>query len=464
MTRRIVTLVVLAVAMTGAALMAPPDPPAEPDFAAPLSDPQSEVSASASVWHCPWVNVDTESDAAFLLASARDVDATISLPSPILNDEPDITTVSLVGPGSRVVDVGEIVVRGDTPGFVEFDGGPAVAAVAVAGDGLLTADRCVAAVPKIWHLPGGTTREGKVLRIRLFNPFPDDVKVSISGASEFGPEPLPEFNSVLVNGRSWVNVDLNPVVPLLDDLALVVAASDGVVIPVVVLSGDAPGADQASWPGSGLSTEWFFANATQSGLDATLAVTNPGASAATVSIDLFAQDETVLSAVQQVVPAGAPLRVALTGLVSGVFGLRVSSSEPIGAVVIAEDAPAGTAESTDEDVAAPSRLRLAGTVGSDRAATAWLLPGAGGIPEAESSIWVLNPGEVPVTASLEPLGVRNLAVDKLVIEPGRTRRYAVPDDISIASYLVSSSEPVVVALAAQTQDSIAFLTGLPIDG
>ncbi len=462
--RRIATLVVLAVATTGAALMAPPDAPVEPDFSAPISDVQFEVPASASVWHCPWVNVDTEQDAAFLLASAEEVDATISLPSPILNDEPDVATVQLVGPGSRVVDVGEIAVRGDTPGFVEFDGGPAVAAVAVWGDGMLTADRCVAAVPKIWHLPGGTTRDGQLLRLRLFNPFPDDVKVSIAGASEFGPEPLPEFNSVLVSGRSWVNVDLNPVVPLLDDLALIIAVSEGVVIPVMVLSGDLPGADQASWPGSGLSTVWYFANATQSGLAATLAMTNPGASDATVSIDLLAQEETVLSAVEQVIPAGAPLRVPLAGLVPGVFGLRVTSNEPIGAVVIAEDAPVETAESTEEEVSPPSRLRLAGTVGSDRAAPTWLLPGAGGIPDAESSIWVMNPGEAAVTVSLEPLGVRNLTVDKLVIEPGRTRRYAVPDEISIASYLVTAPEPVVVAVAAQTQDSMAFMTGLPIDG
>ncbi len=274
--RRIATLVVAAVFATGAALMDVPAADGPPDFEAPVADLQFEAPASASVWHCPWVNADAQRDGVFLLASSTETDAAITMPSPVVNEEPDVATVPIMGPGSRVVDVGSISPRGDVPGFVEFADGPAVAAAAVIGEGLLAADRCVAAVPKIWHLAGGTTRTGRILTLRLFNPFPDDVKVSIAGASEFGAEPLPEFNSVLVRGRSWENIELNPVVPLLDDLSLVVAASDGVVIPVMVLSGVDPGADQATWPGAGLSTIWYFANVTQGGLTPTLALTNPG--------------------------------------------------------------------------------------------------------------------------------------------------------------------------------------------
>jgi hypothetical protein len=299
----------------------------------------------------------------------------------------------------------------------------------------------------------------------LFNPFPDDVKVSISGASEFGPEPLPEFNSVLVRGRSWVNVDLNPVVPLLDDLSLIVSAADGVVIPVMVLSGTQDGADQATWPGAGLSTVWYFANVTQSALSPTLAMTNPGDLDAVVTVDVFSRTDSIPAVVEMTIPAGTPLRIPLGDYVTGTFGIRVSSSQPVGAVVLAEDLPpeqgeAGDPSSEEEQ----TRFRLAGTVGADQAATTWLLPGAGGIPETESAIWVMNPSDSVATVSLEPLGVRDLAVEKMVVQPGRIRRYSVPDDIAIASYLISSPVPIVVSLTAFTPRSMAFLTGVPIGG
>ena len=463
--RRIGTLVILAVVATGAVLISPPEPPQGPDFEAPISEVRFEAPPTASVWHCPWVDASAQTDAMFLLASATETDATMTMPSPVLGGEPDVATVPIVGPGSRVVDVGSIVRRGETPGFVEFSDGPAVAATAVWGEGMLTADRCVAAVPKIWHLPGGTTRVGTTLEVRLFNPFPDDVKVSVTGASEFGPEPLPEYASVLVSGRSWVNLDLNSVAPLLDDLSLVIAASDGVVIPVMTLSGGGPGTDQASWPGTGLSTLWYFANASQGGLVPTLAVTNPGDVDAVVTIDVFTRADTFGALVQQIVPAGSPLRIPLDELVRGNFGIRVRSSQPIGAVVVAQDPPPEPAVDTEDPgpVRGP-RTRLAGTVGADQAATTWLLPGAGGIPEADASIWILNPSEVSVTVSLEPLGVRNLPVDKVVVEPGRIFRYRIQDDIAIASYLVDAAERIVVSLAVQTPSAMAFMTGTPIDG
>ncbi|NIR37025.1 MAG: hypothetical protein GWN79_09880, partial [Actinobacteria bacterium] len=82
-------------------------------------------------------------------------------------------------------------------------------------------------MPKIWYLVGGTTRDGRDLEVRLFNPFPDLAKVTVSGVSEFGPEPLPELGAVIdVPGRAWVDIDLDEIVPFLDDLMLVVGTEE----------------------------------------------------------------------------------------------------------------------------------------------------------------------------------------------------------------------------------------------
>jgi hypothetical protein len=461
---RIVTLVVLAVFATGAALMNRPDDPSPPEFGGP-GELAVATSDRATVWYCPWVNAGADREAAFLLASLVELEATMTLPSPILNEEPDTDAVPVTGPGSRVVDVGSIVRRGDAPGFVEFDDGPAVAAAAVWGDGVLTVDRCVAAAPKIWHLTGATTREGTTLRLRLFNPFPDDVKVGITGASEFGAEPLPEFSALEVPGRSWVNLDLDPVVPFLDDLALVISATDGVVIPVMVLGGEGAGSDEASWPGTGLSTTWYFAGAGFPGLASSLSVTNPADAEATVVVDVVAESGSLAAAVEITVPPRAPARIPLDEYAGEPFGIRVQSSQPIGAVVTAGDPADEPGEGAEgEDLPAAPQARFAGTVGAERAAQRWLLPGAGAIAEASSVIWVLNPAETQVTVSLEPLGVRNLPVDKLVVPAGTVRAYRVPDDVAIASYLVEAPEPIVVSWTAETADAVAFAAGFPTDG
>ncbi len=174
--------------------------------------------------------------------------------------------------------------------------------------------------------------------------------------------------------------------------------------------------------------------------------------------------ETIPAAVEVTVPAGSPARIPLGDLIEGNFGIRVAATQPVGAVVVAEDLPPDPGQGADPSEQVQTRFRLAGTVGADQAATTWLLPGAGGIPDAESSIWIMNPSDTAATVSLEPLGVRNLTVEKVVVEPGTVRRVNVPDDVAIASYLVTSGRPIVVSLVARTPESMAFLTGVPIDG
>ncbi len=455
--KRLWTLVVLAVVATGAALAPAPEVP-EPEF---TGQPEAAHSptASASVWYCPWVNSGADRDAALLLASEVEGEAVITLPSPIQNEPADTGEVILRGPGSRIVDVAGIVRRGDAPGFVEFDDGPAAASSVVWAPGLLTADRCVVSVPKIWHLPGGTTREGTTLTLRLFNPFPNDVKVSINGTSEFGPEPLPQFGSIDVLGRSWANIELDPVVPFLDDLSLVVSAVDGVIIPAIVL---AAGGDEATWTGTGLATTWTFPVAGIEGMLSTVALTNPGAQPATVSVDLLTSEGTLVDVARVEVAAGSPQRVDLSVLADGDYGIALRSTAAIGAVVLAEEGPAGDADGEDVIDAAGSP-RYAATSGADHGSTRWLLPGAGGVPDAVSTLWVYNPGGDPLTVSLEPLGVRDLPVEKLVVAPGAVGRFDVPDELAIASYRIDAPAPVVAAWSAHADAAVAFVAGIAVE-
>ncbi|MFQ5555441.1 MAG: DUF5719 family protein [Acidimicrobiia bacterium] len=457
--RRIAVLVMLAVTVTGAALASGPAV-VTPEFSGPADIPPVPT-ASASVWYCPWINAGAESDAAFLLASEAAGEATMTLPGLVANEPADTDIVAITGPGSRIVDVGTIVRRGDAPGFVEFDAGPAAASAVVWEQGVLSADRCVSSVPKIWHLAGGTTREGRSLVVRLFNPFPDDVRVSVTGTSEFGAEPLPEFSLVDIPGRSWRNLELSPVVPLLDDLALVVTATTGVIIPSMVLSGDV---DEATWPGTALSTSWTFPIAGLGSMSSVLAITNPGAEDVTVAVDLLLSSGRVPDAVMVDVAAGSPARIDLGALVDGDYGIGVRASGAIAAVVIAEDQQLETGASDGNSVGTGRTLdRIAATVGAERSARRWLLAGAGGVPDdATSSVWIYNPAPEPVTVSLEPLGVRDLPVEKIVVAPETRIRFDAPVDIAIGSYLIDAPTPVVAAWSAHAVDAVAFVAGVAV--
>lgn len=457
----------LAGALAAYAIVLPePAPPGGPEFVGPEA-PAVGASASGSVWYCPWLDSGDIRDSAFLLASRPPVDARITMPSPIPSESPIEELITVSGPGSRVLNVADVVRFGAAPGFVEFDDGPAAAAAAVMSQFSLAGDRCVRSVPKIWYLVGGTTRDGRHLDIRLFNPFPDLAKVTVSGVSEFGPEPLPELGSVIdVPGRAWVDVDLDEIVPFLDDLLLIVGTTEGLVIPAVSIAAD--DGDEATWPGTGLSTSWEFPVVQTDDLVPELVIANPGSEPVIVEVDAFEFFRSDLLIITAEVPPGAPLRLALPDNEGQPYGIRVVADGPIGATVVAEspvDPTGGEQAVPDPDVdAPPPALRVAATVGAERPSTGWLLPGAGAVPSALSIIWVMNTGDEDATVTLKPLGVRDLAPEKISVLAGRVVGFEIPDDSAIASYLVESTQPVSVAWTSADGSGTAFVAGIAIDG
>jgi hypothetical protein len=469
--RRLVGIMLAAALAVYAATLPEAPVAAGPDFVGP-EPPAVGASSIGSVWYCPWLDSGDVRDSAFVLASQPPTDSQITMPSPIPNNDPIEEFLAIRGPGSRILNVADVVRFGAAPGFVEFDDGPAAAAATVMSETSLAGDRCVRSVPKIWYLAGGTTREGRDVLLRLFNPFPDLAKVTVSGVSEFGPEPLPELGSVVdVPGRAWVDIDLGLLAPFLDDLLLIVDSQEGLIVPALLLVTSA--SDEATWPGTSLSTTWEFPIAAMDDLLAQLVVANPGAEAVTVTVDLIGPERTqqVIGGVEA--PAGSPLRLALPDTEGEPFGIRVTAGGPIAAAVVAESpvdpsAPtdavpdAGDDAAADDAVVEQEVLRVAGTVGVEAPSPAWLLPGAGSVPDAESTIWLMNSGPEPATVTLVPLGVRDLPADKVVVSAGRIFGYTIPDDEVITGYLVVANVPVSAAWAASDAGGTAFVIGVPI--
>jgi hypothetical protein len=326
------------------------------------------------------------------------------------------------------------------------------------------------AVSKLWHLPGVSTREGREVTLRLFNPFLPLAKVSVGGSTEFGPLPLPELATVDVPPRGWVDIDLNPLIPFFDDLTLFVTTEEGLVIPTVTMYGEG---DEVSLPASGLSTTWEFPVVSVETLTPTLMVSNPGPGTATVTLDVFTTAGAIPSAASFEVGPESPLRVALDEIVDGKFGLRLSSTGPVSAAVVAEDVPSDISETdaaddddTDTDEAPAEEEvvdRIAGTVGAAFPSSRWLLPGAGAVPDAESSLWILNTDPEPATVTIQPLGAGSLPADKVVVAPGTVLEVPLAEDVEIGGYLLDASIPVTAAWSAARTNSVAFFAGTALD-
>jgi hypothetical protein len=460
--KRITALLLVAAAVYAAFVLPEPASPAGPDFEGP-EERESVASDTASVWYCTWAASGALRDSTIMIAANAPVTASLSLPQQVVGEDPDTADVELEAPGALVVEVGAIVRRGDTPLFVEFDDGPASVAVVVESDELLTGDGCVARIPKVWELPGGTTREGRTLTLRLFNPFPELAKVTVGGSSESGETGLVDLQNIDVEGRTWHDVNLNQILPLLDDIALTVTTSEGFVIPSLAVAGSG---DEASWPGIAPAAYWEFPVANSStNYAASLMLSNTGSVSVAAVIDVYTAEGVIENAREVVVDPLIPKRVALSDLADGAMAVRVRAGAPLSAVVIAEEAAAPIA--SDEEGQLDSETpgdRIAGTVGVSEPATAWLLPGLQATQSGESTVWLLNTGSEPATVILQPMGVVAQQASKQSVPAGALVQVPLGYDVSVGGYFIESSAPIAVAWSVEAEKGLMFVSGTVVGG
>ena len=486
--KRIIVVVFIVVLGTMALSRVAPVPLLPPDFGTTLPPEPDGAVRSSSVWYCPWVKSGVDFESTFELATAVDVESTITLLHPVPTQEPDVFSFTIRGSGARSVPADVIAQRGDEPGIVEFDDGPAGVTTAVWSDATLTGDRCVASVPKVWHLVGGTTAEGFDLGLRLFNPFPENAKVTVNAISEFGSAPLPQFEGVDIPARSWFTDDLSRTLPFLDNVTFTVTSEQGIVIPMLVLADES---DEASWPATGVSTAWDFPVVSLPGLEPYLALSNTGSVEATVTIDVFTPGGAILDAVVIIVEPLDPIRISLSEFADPPFGIRLRSNAPVGAVVeaakagtlpevgggsedeefppdvtddsVPDDAAASNEEETDEtEDSDPTYEGLAATVGNIDATTRWLVPGLGVVPGSVTTVWVMNPDVEPATVTIEPLGAPGLEPRQIEVAPGSI--VDIPVDLvevtALTGFQIESSVPVSVSVSIARDSGVAFVAAI----
>jgi len=475
--RRVALLVLAGLAgVAGFVQIAAPPPPA-PEFESSHTGESDAAAANATVWYCPWVEAGDVLDTTVAVATVNDATVDLTLLDPLTNAEPTDFSFDLMGPGATDIDTGSLLRRGESPAIIEFSDGPASAISMQIADGLVSADRCVVSIPKKWFLTGGSTKTGTFTEIRLFNPFADNAEVSITTRSEFDLDLSPDLDSIDVAGRAWTTIDLEPFFPFRDELVFEIVAQQGLIIPVLVRT-DEHG--EAMWTGTSASQTWEFPVVSAGGLEPSLAIMSAGDDAISISIDIITEMGTTVAAREVVVDSSAPVLVPLGDLAAAPFGARVTASAPVVATVVAtvpDDAESGgegelpgdatttTSDSTDttDTTAAVDEVflrGLAGTVGSSRTATSWIVP-LNTIAGSETTLWMMNGGTGDATVTVLPLGESEFLVeDSVQIPAGTIVGLAIDVGIGTFGYEVVSDVPITVAWEIVGDRGVALVSGI----
>jgi hypothetical protein len=440
--RRLLVLAAVA-AICAVALLAPaPDSPPEPLYglvieAAGLSSPEE-----ARIWYCPWAQADASRDSVIGVASLDEASVTFTFPVAVPGEPADTARLEMDARGAAILRLSDVAVRGDSPGLAEFAGGPSAVSVTVAGEEVLAADACVSSGPEVWHFPGGSTMPGQHLTLRIFNPFPQPAKVTVTGVSDIGVEALGELESLSVAARSWRDVEFETLLRQRENLVISVSAVDGVVVPAMVFGNEF---DEDWWPGVGEATEWEFPVARVADTDGYLVVHNPGPAATDVVVDLFTPDGPIIEAFTATVTPEAPARFDLSSYPGDSVGARVVAGSPVAAAVVAMG---------EEEVAV--------LAGAPEQASAWLLPGLRRLPLHAASIWLLNTSsEESISATVTPLGVAGSAGETVVVAPGVPRQVDVIA-AGAKGFLVEASSPLTVAWSLRGAGGLAFAAASPV--
>ena len=476
--RRIILIVLGTLATVVGVMQVAPAPTPPPDFGTvDVIEPDGAVS-SPSVWYCPWVEAGDVVDTDVMVATDVDVDVNLTLLDPLTNEAPTVTGYSIIAPGAAGVDTGAILRRGESPALVEISDGPAAAASLQWGDSLLSGDRCIVSVPKVWYLTGGTTKTGSFTELRLFNPFADNAEVTITAYSEFGVDLVAELDGLDVAGRSWTTIDMEQYLPFRDELAFTVTSTKGLVIPAMIRIDER---GEGMWPGTAPSDTWDFPIVTTGELEPYISVLSAGEDQILISVDVLTESGSVRNAREITIDSAVPVLIPLSDLAAPPFGVRVRASAPIAASVVAvtptEDVDGGEGEgivesgattttsegSTTSTEAVESFIKgMAGTVGIARPASEWIVP-IDTFPNNTTTMWILNSGVAAVTVETVPLGEVEYHGDDqtFTIEPGTIHGVEVDVGIGIYGFHVAADGPVSVAWEMSGERGAVLVAGVP---
>lgn len=402
-----------------------------PDIAAGAVDelPEPVAGSRSQVWFCPGAAAEVDPVLSAQLVSPGIVGFSLPVDGEIID-----SFQNRIQAGVGDWDVGDLLLFHPGPAIVETSSSPSAASVIFRGPDQLAADGCATAA-KEWYLNGAGIGAAETLTLRLFNPLLEQGRVALEVVSEFGFEPLLDFQNMSIGPRSWEDVSLSLLLGEREQMAVRVSVVEGVVVPSmhrVTENG------LAVWPGESPASRWEFPLAQVAGTDGTVSIWNPGDEVAEVDLELVGRQGPVGRFDVSVGP-GREETFNVSSVTTRETGVVLTSTVAVVAAV-RSDGPAGAAS----------------TVGAPRPVERWLVPAHGVVGGLDSFVFVLNSGDDPVEVIARPAGgERGAGVDVAGHSIARLQIDGRGADIT-------ASGPVSVAWVVTGQDDTGLSLGVPV--
>lgn len=359
--------------------------------------------------------------------------------------EPHVVRLKVPSLGRASLRYADVVTAPYAGASVEVDGGGVGVEQVV--DGPLGQDvaPCVTGPGERWHIANGVTAKDATMLVAFLNPFPGDVIVDVSAATEEGPVAPGDLQGVVVPGRSVVVKDIGEHVRRREEVSVSVQARSGrrlVVSRLQLLHGSGR-SGLALTAGAEPARSWYFPDGiVVPGITERYELFNPGDREAVVELSL-AFDATEVEPFELTIPAGRRLRFTLNDQE------RIPKDQPHAVTIRSLNDVAIVAEQTVDAVAPAPRLGFFSSSGVRAPAEQWVIPAGGTGADLDEWVVVQNVGTRETTLSVTGLAGQRLAIEGLdAVKVGAGRRVAlrIGDHIKRDNLplLIRSEQPVVL--------------------
>lgn len=342
--------------------------------------------------------------------------------------------------GSVTVPMDQISAVGSVSALVEFPAASSAAAAVVTGPTSLSAETCPRVPDSQVVLGGASTIEGREMLLILMNPYASEAVVDITAFSESGRETAEAFDAVIVPARSSVAIDVARVLPGRESLSLTLDITRGSVVAAARAD---VGGESAVWRPVAPQQSWFLPAPAFPGGTRELLIVSTNSPGVAYQIDVYGPNGLEDAVLEGVVSDRGQQVVDLDGIGVDVLAVRVVAEAPVGVF--------GRFQG-------PAALGMG--AGSPVAAAEWLLPGAGSLAGAASSVAIANVGLEPTEVTVTEL--RDESSSMVVsIEPGQVLEVAL-DEVSSSGVRLISDGEIVPFWLTQLGTAVAVSSGTPI--
>ena len=326
-----------------------------------------------------------------IVVMANTTDASREVTVTVFTDEgaPQSETLTLDPLSRQSLRVADVVEARWAGALVEADGGGVAVDHVLSGPTGTSGGPCATSASTSWYFPAGSTLLGVRNRIVLFNPFAQPAVVDVEAETADGRRRPNELQGIFVNPRSVRVVDLDAVVTVRDQVAVVVNARSGLVVAeqLEIVTPDAqvlPASLSVTLGAPAPAPSWYFPlgapvidRVTQQ-----YVVFNPTGDVADVDVQILVDDPATNGFVE---PFEITIRPGQYAVVDLGEEERVPAGVPLGAYVESINGVpvvAARAIRSGATGAAAVAAGVAGpgtsiTVGAPLLATEWVVPFAG---------------------------------------------------------------------------------------